>query len=596
MAPAPPCSSDFLPFDPGAAPLIRWLASWTSAILLGLIVVAPLAALVARASLDRGPDGAIRASIFPGAITVLDPFVGACVRNSALMALAVALTSLLVGIGLGRALGDWRFPLRGLVVAMLAVAAATPPAVLALGLAILVNGQGELAWRGWFDRVGGVDRLAPLDWGWLGWFWAAVAQGSALAALAFLSAHDRLDPAWRDAAKLAGGSRNRVWWRLNWPLLRPALAQAIGLVFAATLADPGAPLILGLRRTLGYQVVVAGLGPEPFPRIAVLGLIILLLVAIVRLVLFVWSGADRLSRVGLPLQSANSRPSPPASLRRTLGAWLFAGAWSVLLAAPVLAIVAGLGLARPFSSGGINEVARRLSDSFVVDLAVRSALLGIAMMILAAIARRVVRGLEVAAGSASTDRFERFARLGAAAPIIAGIVALCVPGLVEMIAASFGERSAALSRLADWLGGGRASFPLLACGVWLAMAPVWLGSRARRVDSIGAGDPRFAAALLAGAGHGRARRLALGASWPARRRSALLIATLAATNIAPAVLFVSSARDSTVGPALLFLHERPGDGLATASALALAVFAFNAAVALTCRPSGLEGASSIQAR
>ena len=70
--------------------MIRWLASWTSAILLGLVVVAPLAGLVAAAALDRGPDGAIRSSIFPAALTLLDPFVGACVRNSLLMASAVA--------------------------------------------------------------------------------------------------------------------------------------------------------------------------------------------------------------------------------------------------------------------------------------------------------------------------------------------------------------------------------------------------------------------------------------------------------------------------------------------------------------------------
>src|SRR5690606_9375172 len=132
------------------------------------------------------------------------------------------------------------------------------------GWAVLVDGPGDRAWRGWFERVGGVDRLAPLEWGWIGWFWAAVAQGGALAALAYLSAREHLDPAWRDAARLAGSSRNRVWWRLNWPPLRPVMGRTLGLVFAATLADPGAPLILGLRRTLGYQIVAAALGPEPF--------------------------------------------------------------------------------------------------------------------------------------------------------------------------------------------------------------------------------------------------------------------------------------------------------------------------------------------
>lgn len=572
--------------------MTRWLASWTSSILLGLAVVAPLAALVASAAIDRGPDGAIRASVFPAAITVLDPFVGASVRNSVVMAASVTLVSLLAGIGFGRALGDWRFPLRGLVTAMLTVAAATPPAVLALGLSILVDGSGERAWRDWLDRGGEINRLAPLDWGWIGWFWAAVAQGGALTSLAFLSARSRLDPAWRDAAKLAGGSRNRVWWRLNWPLLRPALARPLGFIFAATLADPGAPLILGLRRTLGHQIVVTGLGPEPFPRIAVLGLLVLLIAAVARLALFAWSGADRLSRLGLDGRERAPRPAPAASARRTLGAWLLAAGWLVLLAAPIVAIVTAMGRGEPLSSPRFLEEATQLVDPEIIGPLIFSALLGIVVAILAAVSRRVVRGLEAAVGAASTNRFERFARLGASAPLVAGIVALSVPGLAAMLADSFERRFASMNHLADWLQSENALLPLLAMGVWLAMAPVWLSSRGRSAGSIGVSDSRFAAATLAGAGRRRARRLASKASRPARWRFATVLTVFAATNIAPAVLLVHSIQDSTVGPALLFFRERPGDGLAAASALALAIFGLNAAAALACR----ESATDIQAR
>ena len=568
--------------------MIRWLASWTSAILLGLVVVAPLAGLVAAAALDRGPDGAIRASIFPAALTLLDPFVGACVRNSLLMASAVAVGSLIVGVAFGRLLGEWRFPLRWLVVAVLTVAAATPPAVLALGWAVLVDGPGDRAWRGWFERVGGVDRLAPLDWGWLGWFWAAVAQGGALTALAYLSAREHLDPAWRDAARLAGSSRNRVWWRLNWPLLRPAMGRTLGLVFAATLADPGAPLILGLRRTLGYQIVATALGPEPFPRIAVLALIVLLLYSVVHLILHVWSGADRLSHDPRLRRIASSRPAPAASPRRMLAAGGLAGFWTLLLIAPILALIAGALRSESFERLAehhhSNEIGRWLADPVVVDLAARSALLGVCVLVLAAVFRRVVRGLQTAAKGASADRFETFARLGAASPMLVGVVVLAVPGLVAMIADAVGGRSPMLNDLANWLGGERASLVLLSLAVWLALTPRWLAARDDpTTPSTTAEGARFDAALLAGAGRGRARRLALGASWPTRLRSAALLAIPAATNIAPAVLFARSAHDSTIGPALLFLHEQPGDGLATASALAVVVFALNAAAGLAGR-------------
>lgn len=557
--------------------MIRWLASWTSAILLGLIVVGPLAALVAAAALDRGPDGAIRASIFPAALALYNPFVGTCVRNGVLMAGSVAVASLLVGIGFGRLLGDWRFPLRRLVLAALTVAAATPPAVLGLGWAVLVDGWGDQAWRGWFDRVGGVDRLAPLDWGWFGWFLAAVAWGGSLTALAHLSAAEHLDPAWRDAARLAGSSRNRVWWRLNWPLLRPAMGRAIGLVFAATLADPGAPLVLGLRRTLGFQIATAALGPEPFPRIAVLALIVLFIHSVAHLALRLWSGADRLNHDPRP------RPTPSASFRRTLAAGLFAVFWSSLVIAPVAALVAAAAKGSSVGSWRPSEFGRRLTDPVVVDVIARSAILGVCALVLSLVFRRAVRALQVAAKGASADRFEAFARLGSASPMVGGVVLLSVPGLVAMFADAIGGRSPLLNDLARWMGGERASFVLLTLAVGLALSPRWFAFGRGRETERSAETDRIDAALLAGAGRGRARRLASGASRPARWFAAAPLAILGATNIAPAVLFVLSDQDSTVGPAFLFLREQPGDGLATASALAAVVFALSAAAALASR-------------
>ena len=54
-----------------------------------------------------------------------------------------------------------------------------------------------------------------------------------------------------------------------WPLVRPRSARAAAVVFVFALAEPGAPLVLGLRRTLAFQIVEAAGRPDPFPAAAV---------------------------------------------------------------------------------------------------------------------------------------------------------------------------------------------------------------------------------------------------------------------------------------------------------------------------------------
>ena len=56
---------------------------------------------------------------------------------------------------------------------------------------------------------------------------------------------------------------------MTWPLIRPAAARAAAIVFPMALLEPGVPLILGLRRTLAFQIVEAAGRPDPFPRLAV---------------------------------------------------------------------------------------------------------------------------------------------------------------------------------------------------------------------------------------------------------------------------------------------------------------------------------------
>src|SRR5208337_3661127 len=139
--------------------------------------------------------------MFPLALAALDPLIWTSLWNSVAVAVIVAVGSLVTGVTLGGVAARFRVWGRPLLSAWITAPAVVAPALFALGL--------------------------------LGLF----------------------DPSGQDAARLAGARPLRVWWTLTWPTLRPSVASAVYLVFMINLADPAAPLVLGLRRTLGFQMV-----------------------------------------------------------------------------------------------------------------------------------------------------------------------------------------------------------------------------------------------------------------------------------------------------------------------------------------------------
>src|SRR5262245_4210503 len=82
--------------------------AWGVRIALGLLVLAPLVALVPIAVLDAGPGSQVRLSIFPLALAVFDPFVWTCVGNGVVLGATVAIVAMLIGVRLGRLLAGGR--------------------------------------------------------------------------------------------------------------------------------------------------------------------------------------------------------------------------------------------------------------------------------------------------------------------------------------------------------------------------------------------------------------------------------------------------------------------------------------------------------
>ncbi len=220
----------------------RW-ARAAIRVIAGALAVLPAAALGLAVLIDRGEDGALRPPWFPLALFASDPFAWTCVRNSLIFATAVTGVSLLLGVGLGAALGRRRSWGRGVLRSVLVSLMAASPACLALGIVNLVDGRGASAspasWRA--AASGG---MSLESWGglpaWGLWLWATVPASVALVALATLAGGDRVESTWLDAAGLAGAGRLRAWRRVTWPLIRARAARAAAIVFPLALLEPGA--------------------------------------------------------------------------------------------------------------------------------------------------------------------------------------------------------------------------------------------------------------------------------------------------------------------------------------------------------------------
>lgn len=544
--------------------LFRRLAR-AMALIVGLVLLAPAVALVPAAVLDRGPGGEARLTLFPAALGVFDPFVWACVRNSLAAAAVVTAGSLAAGVALGQVVARWRFwgraPLAALVVAPLGVS----PLVSALGVRWLVGPRFE---------TGNA---------WLGWIWAELAAGTALVTLAAARAQARVEPAWSDAARLAGAGRLRIGWQFVWPVVRPEALGASASVFALTLVEPGAPLVLGLRRTLAYQIVEAALDADPLPRAAVLALEALAIALAVRLVLR-WIAAERPGGI----QRTVAARVEPASRGRAAGLTVVLATAAVLAWLPAAVVVrraleplegntAGLGLS-------VSALVHRLGEPDVRAAVVNSCVLGLAVALLDLLVARGLAGwadrrgpLRLAAGVAEV-----------VPPLVLGVGALALPWLLRLGAAGMGS-GLDLGRSLEWLAAqldlDRTPGVLLVLAVAAVRLPT-LGRLARQVHPHGR-DVRLEAARSLGASPAAARRASAPGWLGFPRGAVVLTAAFAATNLAPALVLAPTLRDAPAAPAIVLLADQPADGPERAAALAVCAIALNLiALAIAARSRG----------
>lgn len=526
----------------------RRLSNGLARVALGVLIVLPWLGLIGTAA--GGP-------IFPVALVGLDPFVWACAGNSVAVAGGVAIGSMVIGVALARITTRWRFWGRVPLAAVACSAMVVPPACGAIGL-----GR-------WLERSGmtGLGPGSPTGWGgWLALVWLGLASGVPWVALRTGRVLARIEPAWEDIARSEGATRWRVWWTLLWPIARPASARAAATVFTLALVEPGVPWVLGLRRTLAFQITEAATSPQGATRAATLVFLAIVPAMLGRGLFRAWG---RSSPMNLPERRV-VRPRRAASARASVFAWLL-GVWCLIAWLPTFGLV--LAAAESPSNAWIGlvrdaEAVDCLGNSIVVGLAVGLATLGIALS-LTARPKTVVDTLDGLRGLP---------------PLAIGVGMLLVPVALLAIAARVesSDTGGPLTAIAALFDPITSPWVVLALALIAVRLPLVV-----RVASSTSRVPNAAwreVAWTLGATRRRAWwTIAAPRLWPARWRLLLLTTVLAATDSGAALVLAPTSANRTLGPGVVLRAAETG-GLSGAAALAACLVAVNvAAFALSAR-------------
>ena len=180
-------------------------------------------------------------SAVSGTSIAVDPL--SAVKASLLAAVPAALVAVLLGVPAARAVVADR---SGFAARVLLLPLAVSATTIGLGL-LLVGRHLPLELRGSMWLVVAAQALVALP---------LVVRGVA-------PALGGLPPEYREVALLAGASHRSVWWRVELPLVRPAVAAAAGLALIAALGEFGATVFVARRSTPTMPVAIERLLSRP---------------------------------------------------------------------------------------------------------------------------------------------------------------------------------------------------------------------------------------------------------------------------------------------------------------------------------------------
>jgi ABC-type Fe3+ transport system permease subunit len=473
-----------------------------------------------------------------------------------IVAFVTTAISLYLGVTLARLIGPVRFWGRPFLAVLSLLPLAIMPSCSALGL---LHGFSPLRVGQLVQNFTRSELFFGQSWDrWISWLWlvwVGVISATPIVALSVKAALGRVSPSWTDAGRAFGASRSRAWRQLVWPILRPEVARTLAAVFAIALLEPSAPIILGLRRTLGFQLVDAISRDAPSTRLAMLALIGLGLSLLGR-ALIRWWGGNRVHVSPLDRQDRPERLVWWRACFASVGLLVWIG-FALLPLVGLAQIIVGPWRPdedRAWVTSAMSTIYAILSDprtgSFDPDfIRVWKNAFGLGLsvtLIDAFVIGLVQRTKTTGRPSLMILGLERVP------PLVLGLAAALLPSLILLLGERFHMSSwIQLSKMLDpvrWPG-------LVLIGATAAMRLPMLARAADRSD-LRTRPGLLDAAISLGATPRKARKLSggRGPSWGVL----ILTFTLATTSVTPALVLTPTIRTRTLGPALVaWFEDRP---------------------------------------
>jgi sulfate transport system permease protein len=218
---------------PGFGPALGFVLAY-----LGLIVLLPMAALVAR-PWEHGIDGVVRA--------LHDPRTQAALRLSFGTALAASAVNVVFGLIVTWALVRYSFPGRRIADAIVDLPFALPTAVAGIALTAIYAPSGLIG-----------SLLAPLGikvaYNPIGIFIALVFVGLPFVVRTVQPVLDDLDPEIEEAATTLGAGALQRWFQVILPSLFPSLLTGFALAFARAVGEYGSVIFIAGNKPFASEI------------------------------------------------------------------------------------------------------------------------------------------------------------------------------------------------------------------------------------------------------------------------------------------------------------------------------------------------------
>ncbi len=207
--------------------------------ILSLVVLIPLASLVVfTANMDFGEIIA----------TITRKRVLAGFEVSILTALIASVINAVMGVVLAWVLVRYDFPLKRIIDGMVELPFALPTAVAGIALTSLTADTGLIG--GFFDKLG-----IKIAYTRIGIIIALVFIGIPFVVRAVQPVLEKLDGSYEEAALVMGASRTRIFWKVIFPEIRPAVFTGFGLAFGRCLGEYGSVVFIAGNQPYETEIV-----------------------------------------------------------------------------------------------------------------------------------------------------------------------------------------------------------------------------------------------------------------------------------------------------------------------------------------------------